>query len=366
MFRIFEGVVFGLATTVLLAADSQCQDPNAPPESPKIAQIRTRAQQGCVREQIELASAYLTGNGVPQSSGEAARWYLKAALSGDPGAENEMGYFYLSGIGVPKDADRAMRWFQLASAGGSVWAKVNLGVSYFRGQGVKRDVVAARHYFQEAAGLGVGLGATYLGVMDYLGVDGPPDKTSAQRWFQMGAKLHDPEAAYDLAVLIYQGDAATRDTEKALALLRFSAGKGYVPGKHALGLFLVNHPELEQSLQETRQVLEEASNAGNWKSSILLGILARDGRRGVPEDASRAYYYFRLAVLQGGEESGHLLRHDLDSLEQKLTPEQRDTLAAQAQEWVRQHPVALMFVLDSGAENRDFPRIAATDMAALP
>lgn len=365
MCGVLRTFAIGLATVALIAAESRCVGAD-PPDAKKIAEMRSRAQQGYVRQQIELASAYLSGNGVPQDAAEAARWYLKAAESGDAGAENEIGYFYQFGIGVPRDAARAMHWFQLASAAGSTWAKVNLGVSYFQGQGVRRDVAAARHYFQEAADKGAGLAAVYLGLMEYFGIDAPANKIAAEHWFQIGAKLHDPEAAFNLAVLVYQGDAGTRNLGEALALLRFSAGKGYVPGMHALGLFLVNHPGLEQSPQEPRQVLEEASDAGSWKSSILLGILERDGRNGVQADASRAYYHFRLAVLEGGEESEHLLRADLDALEQKLPAGQRSTLTAQAQEWVRQHPVALMFALDSDAENRDFPRVAATDMASLP
>ena len=35
---------------------------------------------------------------------------------------------------------------------------------------------------------------------------------------------------------------------------------------------------------------------------MLLGILARDGN-GVPKDSKAAYYHFRVACLQGGDEA---------------------------------------------------------------
>ena len=92
------------------------------------------------------------------------------------------------------------------------------------------------------------------------------------------------------------------DIPKAAELLRQAADAGYVPAMHSLGLLLVNHPELKQDPQQSRTLLDMAANAGSWKSSIVLGILARDGR-GVPADNKAAYFHFRVAVLQGRSRS---------------------------------------------------------------
>ena len=63
----------------------------------------------------------------------AAYWYEKAANSGDPVAQKQIGYFYQVGIGVPRDPVRAVRWFERAVSGGLVEAKVNLGVVFLWG-----------------------------------------------------------------------------------------------------------------------------------------------------------------------------------------------------------------------------------------
>ena len=81
-------------------------------------------------------------------------------------------------------------------------------------------------------------------------------------------------------------------------LLRLSAEGGYLPGIHALGLLLVNHPDLPQAPQEATNLLLLAAGAGSWQSSTLLGVLARDGRL-LPRDQKAAYRWFRIAIFTG-------------------------------------------------------------------
>lgn len=356
-------VVAAVAAFLLVSEDCLAAPADA---TRKMAEIRARAEHGYVQQQIELAAAYLAGRGVPQNSALAAHWYLKAAESGSPEAENQIGYFYQTGIGVQVDLERAVHWFQLASAAGMGSAKVNLGVSYLRGEGVRANAATARQLFVESVDKGVGLGATYLGVMDYFGVGGPVDKAAGVHWFETGARLHDPQSAYDLAVLSCESDSGARDLRRASELLRFSASKGYVAGKHALGLLLVNHPEFAASENEALVELKEASDAGNWKSSAILGVLERDGKYGGAPNPPRAYFYFHLAALQGGKENRQLVSPDLAALEKKLSPEQRTSLAAEAESQFEKNPTPMMFVLKEDEPKGGFPMVAATDIAPHP
>ena len=324
-----------------------------------------RAEAGYVDQQIELAAAYLAGRGVAQDMTQAAHWYEKAAQAGNPEAQNQIGYFYDSGLGVPVDQQRAVHWFQLASAAGMARAKVNLGVSYLNGTGVKQNCSTAEHLFEEAVKKGEGLGATFLGMMSLYGLGVQQDRVAAERWFETGVKLHDAEAAYDLAVL-YSGDAGhAHDLHRAAELFRFSADKGYVPSKHSLGLLLVNHPDLCEPGDDARALLQEASDAGNWRSSVLLGVLERDGK-GVKADVPLSYYYFRLGGLQGGAEALHLVAGDLHALEHRLAPDVQASTAAQADAWFAQHHVAMMFVFKEGDIDRNFPIAAVAEPVAGP
>src|SRR5262245_52323955 len=72
-------------------------------ETPEIHQLRTRAQQGYVEDQLKLAHSLQLGVGVQRDVTESARWLLKAASLGDSSAQSEVAYLYAKGEGVPQD-----------------------------------------------------------------------------------------------------------------------------------------------------------------------------------------------------------------------------------------------------------------------
>jgi len=59
---------------------------------------------------------YDKGQGVPQDSGEALKWYHLAAAQGDAVAQYNLGLMYAYGDSVPKDYVQAHKWFNLAAA----------------------------------------------------------------------------------------------------------------------------------------------------------------------------------------------------------------------------------------------------------
>jgi hypothetical protein len=326
----------------------------ANPTGADLTSVRTLAEQGSVRDEIALAGHYFTGNGVTQDPKMAAFWYEKAAGHGNPEAQNEIGYFYQAGIGVAIDSKRAFHWYQLAAASGLTTAKVNLAVAYLRGLGVRKDEELAVRLLTQAYQAGNGIAATYLGHLYYFGVAVQQDKAAAERWFESGLKLHDPMAAYVLGSLYSVYPDHPRDLPRALELLRQAADAGYVPAMHSLGLLGINHPELKQSLQQSRSRLEGAADAGSWKSSIVLGILARDGR-GVPVDEKDAYFHFRVAVLQGGPEADKYLKPAMEAIAAKIGDSERQTASAAAKSWFDHHPLAILYVYKEGTPNHDFP-----------
>ena len=320
----------------------------------KVARLQADAQHGTIKAELELAAHYLTGTGVPQDMSLAAHWYEKAAQRGDPDAQNQIGYFYQAGIGVPLDFARARHWYQLAAASGSGAGRLNLGVVYLVGLGVPKDINLAMQLFEEGARCGNGTAAAYLGTMYYFGMTGPPDLATAEKWYERGVKLHDPIAGYDLGSLFSTDPNHPHDIPKALNLLRESARAGYVPSMHSLGLLLLNHPELEQTTHEALTFVQTAANAGEWRSSILLGIIARDGKLG-PPDREVAILNFQIAVLQGGEQAEHLLRHDIDKLSTGLEAEKRASINSAAQAWYAEHHNAHKFIVTDPEVTKYFP-----------
>lgn len=321
---------------------------------PDIPRTQSGAERGSLQQQIELAAAYLSGKGVARDEKQAAYWYEKAANSGDPGAQLQIGFFYEAGIGVERDPARAAIWFERAMAGGSVPAKVNLGVAYTWGMGVRKDPEFAVQLFRQAAEKGDGAGACFLADAYYFGVGVQKDESKARHWFEVGAKKHDAQAEFALAFLLLRQPDHSND-ERAIKLLRESAKSGYVAAKHELALRLIR--QSDQSLQEEAlEQLQDASSLGFWKSSVVLGVLYRDGR-GVAKDAETAYLHFRIAALQGGDSAKKMVQNDIRVLAPELGASRVSALDAKAADWISTHNRKLEFIRFPGGD-KSFPTLA--------
>ena len=317
--------------------------------------MQAEAERGSIKEEVELGAAYFTGRGVAQDEKRAAYWYEKAANAGDPQAQMEIGYFYQAGIGVAHDPAQAVKWYQRAAAGGVVGAKVNLGVAYLVGVAVRKDTGLAEDLFRQAFAQGSGLAASYLGEMYAQGLGVQRDEAAAEHWFEAGAKLHDARAEFQLASLLWHRQKDPNEAKRAMKLLRESAAGGLVYAKHQLGITILRHPELGSSPQEATTVLKESAEAGEWRSSLALGLISRDGMLGVPADAKAAYYHYRVAALQGGEQAHRVVQNDLEMLSANLGPEQASAIDADAAAWFENHHLALIYIHKEGTKSKEFP-----------
>jgi hypothetical protein len=230
---------------------------------------------------------------------------------------------------------------------------------YAWGVGTTKDELLGAQLFREAAAKGNGVAATYLGDIYYFGMGVKQDKAAGEAWYAKGVKMHDPMAEYDMGSLLTLSRDHQQNLSQGTKLLRQSAHAGFVPAMHALGLLLTTHPELANSRQEARPLLETAANAGSWKSSVILGVLARDGVGDSPGLES-AYYHFQIAILQGGEPARLLLAKDLDALSGKLEEEKRNELTSDAKSWFSQHKTAVEFVYKDPVHAKRFPGTALT------
>ena len=59
-----------------------------------------------------------TASGVRRDLREAAKWYQKAAIAGDPVASYNLGRCLAAGFGVRRNQKQAISWFRKASKGG--------------------------------------------------------------------------------------------------------------------------------------------------------------------------------------------------------------------------------------------------------
>jgi uncharacterized protein len=339
-------VLFG--TQLSYGVDVDTATPQSAPSMQ--AADRTAASAG---QELQRADDYLTGRGVAKDLVQAARWYRRAAEQGDPRAQMMLAYMYFAGAGVPKDLHQAFAWDLRAAADGSIEAKVNLAAMYLHGNGIKQDPNAALILLKEAAAKHNGRAEAYLGTMYGLGLGVPVDRSTAKGWFERGVKHHSPEAEFGLATLEATEHNRREDLAHEAMLFRLSAAKGYVPAMHSLGLLLANHPELPREPGEEVRMLTSAAQAGFWKSSAVLGMLARDGRY-LPQDIEVSYRWFRIAVLQGGAPAEAYLAAALRFQAKQLGAKEQ-AVDKDAGAWLRAHPTDDLFTFSDGTDGGAFP-----------
>lgn len=112
---------------------------------------RPMAEAGDADAQFYVGALYYHGEGVPQSTAEAARWYRRAARQGHAAAQHNLGVMHYTGEGLPEDHAEALRWFQRAAEQGHAPAQYNLGILYAEGRGTAQDNVRAYVWFSLAA-----------------------------------------------------------------------------------------------------------------------------------------------------------------------------------------------------------------------
>jgi uncharacterized protein len=87
----------------------------------------------------------------PANPAEAAKWYLRAAVSGFVRAQFNLGTLYLHGAGVERNDEVAAHWISEAADAGCPTAMAVLGLLYADGVGVPRDQQKARELIQKTA-----------------------------------------------------------------------------------------------------------------------------------------------------------------------------------------------------------------------
>ena len=101
--------------------------------------------------QYNLGLMYRKGEGVPQSSADAAYWYRLAATQNFAEAQQKLAHLYYVGEGVPLSFVQAAVWYRRAADLGDAESQFQLGHLYAVGQGVEPDYVQSRQWIRQAA-----------------------------------------------------------------------------------------------------------------------------------------------------------------------------------------------------------------------
>lgn len=187
--------------------------------------LRSLANNGDVKAQLDLANRYRDGRGVAKDDAEAMKWAHRAADRGFADAMDFVGFAYLRGAAVERSPGIAFGYFK-AAAEHSAQAAFNLGQCCFGAQGTEQDCLQALEWWKKAAEKGHGRAAA-CAAMAYLSGEGvAPDAVQARRLAERAAELNNPSGLVVLGELQFQAselDAAKASWTKASKLLPTSS-----------------------------------------------------------------------------------------------------------------------------------------------
>lgn len=156
--------------------------------------LRLAAARGSPAAQVEVASRFAKGSGVPKDLKKAAEWYGRAAAQGHAPGQYRLAALYERGQGVKKDIEVARNWYRRAAELGNVRAMHNLAVLYTRNEGKGRDYTSARNWFYQASRFGLADSQFNLGVLYESGLGVKKNAAEAYKWFSLAARHGDVEA----------------------------------------------------------------------------------------------------------------------------------------------------------------------------
>jgi TPR repeat protein len=82
---------------------------------------------------------------------EAFSWLLRAAESGDPGAQNSVAVCYQNAVGTDQNMAESLRWARLSALAGSYAGQTTLGIHYINGIAVQQDLDVSNAWLKIAS-----------------------------------------------------------------------------------------------------------------------------------------------------------------------------------------------------------------------
>jgi uncharacterized protein len=143
------------------------------------------AKSGEIEAQCHVGCMYDLGLGIKSDTSEAIKWYLLAAESGHPVAQNNLALLMRYSENKP---DEAAKWYRLAAEQGLPFAEVKLGEIYAQGLGVNRDYEEALKWYMKAAHKGFPIAYHYLGDAYLNGIGVSQDEKKAFEWYLQAAE----------------------------------------------------------------------------------------------------------------------------------------------------------------------------------
>ena len=185
-----------------------------------IAELKTAAEAGNARAQVELGTAYLRGvQDLPQDKVVGLQWLRKAAGQGDNMGQWMLGQCLDRGEGGPTNTAEALDWWQKSAQQNNPLAQMELGFCYLNGRGVVSNKTEGFRLLTAAAETGSPVPQFMLGfayqAQAMLVTNDPVDIKKAAEWFTKSADQGFENAQFMLGQCYQYGRGVEKDPVEA-------------------------------------------------------------------------------------------------------------------------------------------------------
>lgn len=208
-----------------------------PPEPSPEEKLRARAAGGEVQAQLHLAKDLREADKLEES----AQWLAKAAESGHPEAEFQLGNCYVRGMGVKRDYGTAWHWYNAAHGHGHKNAQQ--GLDWIAAQRSKAVRDAIPLMMQADSG---DAEAQYQWAVKLHSDEWLRDPPQAIRYFEKAAEQQHAQAQFVLFTLYSKGEGVARNHDAARSWLLRAAALKHV---EAVRFFMRRYADKEISPQ---------------------------------------------------------------------------------------------------------------------
>ncbi len=229
------------------------------------------------------------------SSAQSLFELSKSASAGNPEAQYQLAIKCLYGEGLPQDSVKAFKYFHLSAEQKYAPAMKALGNAYRDGDGVEQDWKQSTAFFEKAAE-GGDVQAMMEAALNYGNLQNPDWSSSkAKEWYQKAAEAGNDEAKVILAKYNLRDYGNTNNKKLGFQQLKDYAAQGNTFAMYELGEAYYAGHYVEKDRMEAAKWYRKAAEAGNAKAMNAMAYCYDNGK-GVPMDAEQVrYWYVRSA-----------------------------------------------------------------------
>ena len=231
----------------------------------------------------------------------------KAAVAGNPRAQDNLAYYYQKGIGCKVDTKKALEWYEKAVVSGYGPAAFVLGYYYQEGNGITvKDAASAYNYYKIGADLGdrnamsaladcylKGRGTAYdidKGLSMHKAL--AEDVTDGWESFRIGSYYCYSADYYYYCSNRKQPDKSLLDPVEGMKWFRKSAQQNNHDAMEALGELYLYGKDVAMNKQEAVKWFLKAADLGNDQAMWNLGRCYEKGE-GVEKNIDQAVYWYK-------------------------------------------------------------------------